>query len=159
MPRPTEFLDWVTSGDPSKVVDPPAGQKANGWVANQKPPARYFNWLFYQTDLWLKWFDSISITGQTRVTAGTTANGQTRTYLCDPSGGAFNFILPLASGAGTYRVTIKNVAIIGSNSVTIQRSGSDTMEGTETSYVLGPLEAMTFEAEAATNTWWSVGGG
>jgi hypothetical protein len=54
--RPSAFLDW-TDGDPSKVTEPPAGEKLVGWFKGEAPPFEYMNWLFYQTDLWLKYLD------------------------------------------------------------------------------------------------------
>lgn len=57
MPRPAEFLDW-TDGSASKVVDPPGAKKLAGWTV-ESPPFQYMNWLFYQTDLWLKYFDTV----------------------------------------------------------------------------------------------------
>jgi hypothetical protein len=47
---PLTFLDWVGT-----QVEPSAGKKAAGWVGNEKPPAEYFNWLFGQVDLWIKY--------------------------------------------------------------------------------------------------------
>ena len=56
MAQPTSHLEW-TDGDPSKVVEPSAGKKLAGWQALEKPPAEFFNWLFYTTDLWNKYLN------------------------------------------------------------------------------------------------------
>lgn len=158
LPRPSVFLDW-TDGNASKQAQPPAGQKLSGWVANQKGPFRFWNWLFYTTDLWIKYFDSITYSGQAVITAATTWDGATRTQLLNPTAGAFNYTLPLAVNYGGQRVTLKNIAALGSNNANIVRSGADTIEGDAGPIALTPRDAMTFEAEAASNTWWLVSAG
>lgn len=55
MPAPSAFLGWIPSGNASYITDPPAGQKATGWLANEAPPFQYMNWLFYITDQWLQY--------------------------------------------------------------------------------------------------------
>jgi hypothetical protein len=56
MAKPTEYLDW-TDGDAAKVTEPPTGKKLLGWTSAEKPPAQWFNWLFYIADQWIKYFD------------------------------------------------------------------------------------------------------
>lgn len=159
MSKPGTYLNW-TDGSPSKQVQPPAGQLLSGWVANQKGPFRYWNWLFYITDLWIKYFDSVTYSGQSpRIIANTTWDGTTRTQLLDPTLGTFTFTLPLASNFGGQRVTVKNVAALGSNNVSIAKTGSDTIEGDAGPISLTPRDVMTFEAEALNNIWWDVSAG
>lgn len=55
--KPGNYLDWVPSANPLYIQDPTSGQKSTGWVANEKPPFEYMNWLFYYTDQWIQWFD------------------------------------------------------------------------------------------------------
>ena len=39
----TRFLDWVTSDDPSKIVEPSVAKKAQGYIFKEKPDPRFFN--------------------------------------------------------------------------------------------------------------------
>lgn len=156
MAAPGEFLDW-TNGTAPAVLDPPAGQKSAGWAPNQKPPFQYLNWLFYQTDQWLKYLAGVVYQGQQTYTANVTWDGLTRTQLLNPTGGLFTFTLPLAVNYGGQRVVVKNIAALGSNNVNVVPSGSDTIEGSLVTYPLTPLDNLMFEAQASTNTWWLVG--
>jgi hypothetical protein len=54
--KPTTYLNW-TDGDVSKVVQPPTAQLLSGWTVGEPPPFEYMNWLFYETDQWIKWLD------------------------------------------------------------------------------------------------------
>lgn len=54
--KPTVYLDW-TDGSPTKVTQPGPSQQASGWVAGERPPFQYMNWLFYITDQWIQWLD------------------------------------------------------------------------------------------------------
>lgn len=56
MNKPTTFLNW-TDGSPTKVTQPPGAQSLAGWTPGEAPPMQYMNWLFYQTDQWLKWLE------------------------------------------------------------------------------------------------------
>lgn len=59
MAKPAKHLDW-TDGDAAKVTEPPTGKKDLGWTAAEKPPAKWFNWLFYIQDQWNKYFEEIA---------------------------------------------------------------------------------------------------
>jgi hypothetical protein len=57
--KPTKFLNW-TDGSNSKVVEPPSPQAFTGWVAGEKPPFQYMNWLFWLTGKWIEWFEALT---------------------------------------------------------------------------------------------------
>lgn len=59
LPKPSTNMDW-TDGDAAKQVEPSAGKKLLGWVALERPPFEYMNFLFYNTDLWVKYLESIT---------------------------------------------------------------------------------------------------
>lgn len=62
MPKPSEgHLEW-TDGDAAKIQDPGSSKKLLGWVASERPPFKFFNWLFYVQDLWNKYFEGITDT-------------------------------------------------------------------------------------------------
>lgn len=50
--RPTTNTDWQGT-----QVEPSAPEKVDGFVAGDRPPAEYFNFLFGNTDLWIKYLD------------------------------------------------------------------------------------------------------
>ena len=59
LPKPSTNIDW-TDGAPSKVVEPSAAKKLLGWVALERPPFEYMNFLFFNTDEWIKYLESIT---------------------------------------------------------------------------------------------------
>lgn len=59
LPKPSNHLTW-TDGDSAKVVEPSAPKKLLGWVALERPPFEYFNWLFFRTDEWLQYLESVT---------------------------------------------------------------------------------------------------
>ena len=59
MAKPTSTPDW-TLGNPSfgtVTVEPSAGKKLTGWSPSERPPAEFINWLFFNTDEWIKYLD------------------------------------------------------------------------------------------------------
>lgn len=62
LPKPTAKSNW-TVGNPDFVnttVEPSVAKKQAGWAPDEKPPAEFFNWLFYITDQWVDYFESIT---------------------------------------------------------------------------------------------------
>lgn len=59
MARPTSNIDWGV-GNPdfnNRVVEPSAAKKQQAWLDGERPPAPIMNWLFYNTDLWVKYLE------------------------------------------------------------------------------------------------------
>ncbi len=55
MARPSAYPRWAdVSGD---IVEPTSGKKDVGWVAGEKPPAQYFNWILKNIYDWVVHFD------------------------------------------------------------------------------------------------------
>lgn len=61
--KPISFLNW-TDGDPLKIAQPPSPILLRGWAKKEAPPFDWMNWLFYTTDLWLKYFDAAITSGE-----------------------------------------------------------------------------------------------
>ena len=61
LPKPPAHIDWVPSEDAGKVTEPIAGKKANGYVADERPPAKEHNWIFARIGNWQAYFDSVFI--------------------------------------------------------------------------------------------------
>lgn len=66
MPRPSQFPRWADVDPDENVVEPPENKKDVGWVENEKPPARFFNWLFYNIYRWVSWLSAQVATEELR---------------------------------------------------------------------------------------------
>ncbi len=55
MARPSKLPRWADLDPGTNVVEPPETKKNVGWVKQEKPPARFFNWLFYKIYQWISW--------------------------------------------------------------------------------------------------------
>lgn len=72
--KPTKIPTWATDAD--TTVEPSAGQKAAGWAAAQRPPARWMNWLLNTIYQWCEYladgvFSSSSSAAAVEAQAGT----------------------------------------------------------------------------------------
>lgn len=56
MSKPATLPRWAT--DVGTTVEPFAGHKNTGWAELERPPAKYFNWLFNTIYSWLVYFDT-----------------------------------------------------------------------------------------------------
>lgn len=59
MAKPASHLDW-TDGAAAKAVEPSAAKKLLGWVALERPPFEYMNWLFFRADEWIKYLETVT---------------------------------------------------------------------------------------------------
>jgi hypothetical protein len=77
--KPSQKLDWATGA--STTVEPDAGRKVTGFRTGKKPPARWFNWLFFTIDAWIAYLKDGNFQGActfddtVTVTNGIFANG------------------------------------------------------------------------------------
>lgn len=44
--------------DPSYVIEPDLAKKQVGWTAGEKPPNQHMNWIHFQTEEWINYFES-----------------------------------------------------------------------------------------------------
>lgn len=61
LPKPASKPDW-TVGNPdfgTVTIEPSGGKKQTGWTPSERPPSQFFNWLFYNLDQWVKYFESV----------------------------------------------------------------------------------------------------
>ncbi len=56
MAKPTK-PSWAF-GDPSYIIEPSGGKKTVGWLAGEKPPFQYMNWIHVQTKSWLDYLEN-----------------------------------------------------------------------------------------------------
>ena len=52
--KPTDLPEWASAGT---KVDPGSAKRAQGWLADERPPAENFNWWKNLTYEWLDWID------------------------------------------------------------------------------------------------------
>lgn len=60
MAKPTSKPEW-TVGNPSfatVTIEPSAGKKLAGWGVAERPPAQFFNWLFWIINEWIDYFET-----------------------------------------------------------------------------------------------------
>jgi len=56
--KPTDrILDWASGGS---TTDPGAGKEATGWVADDRPPANWWNWILNSFGQWLAYFEEVT---------------------------------------------------------------------------------------------------
>ena len=48
--KPTDLARWADTG--GAIVIPPSGKQNVGWVAGERPPAQFMNWLAHRNYLW-----------------------------------------------------------------------------------------------------------
>lgn len=56
IPKPTAKPDW-TSANPSVRTEPTSGKKNTGWNIDERPPREFMNWLFFNIDEWIDYFE------------------------------------------------------------------------------------------------------
>lgn len=72
MPEPSELPEWATSG--TNRDKPDAGPIASGFLAGERPPAKWVNWLFGVLCDWVAWLKEVTDDHEERVEA--TEDGQ-----------------------------------------------------------------------------------
>lgn len=76
--KPTVLPVWATSPASGGVVVPSSAKQQRGFVAGERPPAQYLNWILVNVYLWLQWvsdgdvsFNSLTVAHN--ITLGTNA--------------------------------------------------------------------------------------
>ena len=60
--KPSSHNDWTVS-NPSfglVTIEPTTGKKTTGWTPGEAPAIQFMNWLFFNTDQWIKYFESMT---------------------------------------------------------------------------------------------------
>jgi hypothetical protein len=148
MTRPANFLDWVPTGNPLYVQQPSAGQQATGWVYEESPPMEYMNWLFYTTDLWLKYFDAVlGISPTARLfiddtTPAVTAQNSQEIFV-NTTAAPVTVTLPASPTIGWKIILKDSKKTFATNNLTIARNGSN-INGVASNYT-GDTDGVTVE--------------
>lgn len=67
--------------------------------------------------------------GVDNISGNTTASSIYKFYYGNTTGGSFTFTLPLAAAYQGLEVNVYNITFGGSNTISVSRSGSDTING------------------------------
>lgn len=59
MAKPASKPDW-TSANPSVRTEPTGGKKNTGWDINERPAREFMNWLFFNIDEWIDYFEGVT---------------------------------------------------------------------------------------------------
>ena len=59
LPKPGTKIDW-TDGDAAKVEEPTVGKKLLGWIASERPPFKFMNFLFFNLGEWVDYLESVT---------------------------------------------------------------------------------------------------
>ncbi len=122
MAQPTKLPRWADTAPATSQVEPTSGKKDVGWVGNEKPPARYMNWLLYWIYQWILWFkDRTTLRTQIWGSADgfTLASGAAPTYdvvwdaIVGVNTGAIN--VPITAQVGDRLLSIKLYLYEGSS--------------------------------------------
>lgn len=60
LPKPAGHIGWVPDENPTKAQEPTLAKKALGFVADERPPFSFHNWLWARIHNWLVYFESIT---------------------------------------------------------------------------------------------------
>lgn len=59
MAKPTSKPDW-TSANPAVRIEPTGSKKNTGWGIGERPPREFMNWLFFNIDEWIDYFEEVT---------------------------------------------------------------------------------------------------
>lgn len=67
--KPTSKPSWTNNNPsfPTVTVEPTAAKKQAGWAPDERPPAEFLNWLFYNVGEWISYFETITDNLVTRI--------------------------------------------------------------------------------------------
>lgn len=57
--KPTAKANW-TNATPANRLEPSNGLKDTGWLPNERPPSRNFNWLQWIFGSWIDYFETVT---------------------------------------------------------------------------------------------------
>ncbi len=57
--KPVSKPDW-TSANPSVRAEPTGSKKNSGWGISERPAREYMNWLFFNIDEWIDYFEEVT---------------------------------------------------------------------------------------------------
>jgi hypothetical protein len=149
MARPAAYLNWVPSGNPAYIQQPPTGQSNTGWLGGQPPPFQYDNYALYILDQWVQYLDAAGAGGSyVTVTSAYAPEPPVSVIFANATAGGFTITLPSPALQPGYQVAIVNVG--SANSVTVV-AASGNINGSA-SVTIAPGGTLTFKNDG-TNYW------
>jgi hypothetical protein len=103
--RPSKYLDWTVETEVIDVngevnlIEPPPLKKQQGWAFGEVPPYQWFNWLFKQTDQWIKYLDERITSLKSAAHKAPVLTIDTLPAAVDAGKGSFAYVEDLNEGA------------------------------------------------------------
>lgn len=143
--KPTSIARWADVG--GDIVEPNSGKKDVGWVADERPPAQYFNWIQNLGGQWQAYLDdgdlvgdhtidgdldlinsgNLNVAGDADVTGTLTAGSLALATLTLDNGGVVVTVSPPA-GMGSYTITLPTALPSKKSAIRSDSSGNLTFE-------------------------------
>jgi hypothetical protein len=113
--KPSSTPRWANVG--GDIVEPAGGKKDVGWVAEEKPPAQYFNWLLNLTWQWLEYLNDGIFDGNVQFLDNVDIDGDLNVDGSFTIGGAFTIqaIGLLEDSPGTDKVILQAPAVLAAD--------------------------------------------
>ena len=133
--KPTSKPQW-TVGNPDIAtvsIEPGGPKKVTGWLAGEKPPFQWMNWLFYNISLWISYLEHPEVEPLVVDDNVTLSATGPRLILVDATDGSLDINLPLASLVKGMTFEFIRIDDVPTNSVTLNVAGDgggdDDIEG------------------------------
>lgn len=102
---PSKYLGWTVETEvidvngEINVLEPPTLKKQQGWAFGEAPPYQWFNWLFQQTDQWIKYLNEQTTVFKSGVNKAPVYTIDTLPSAVDTGKGSFAYVEDLTEGA------------------------------------------------------------
>lgn len=103
--KPNNVGQWAT--DPNRTLEPALGKKSVGFKGKERPPARWFNWLFNVSHQWFAWLNERMFDDPGGKPEDFTVKAVDGGAGTDVDGGGLNLSGGSATGAGASFVALK----------------------------------------------------
>lgn len=57
--KPASKPDWTSANAPART-EPTGSKKNTGWEIDERPPREFMNWLFFNIDEWIDYFEEVT---------------------------------------------------------------------------------------------------
>lgn len=103
--RPSKYLDWTVEiqvidvNGEVNLIEPPTLKKLQGWAFGEVPPYQWFNWLFRETDQWVKYLDEQTTAFKSTMHKAPSFTIDTLPAATDAGKGSYAYVEDLTEGA------------------------------------------------------------
>lgn len=165
MPKPILKPNWMTGYSGVNAIEPTVGKKAEGWSADERPPAESFNWMFQSWSDWVNYLDEVApkienLTVLYKAIVGTVGAGLPSTHatlaaaLADvavPNGSRI-LILESQNLAAPVTITKNYIEIVFASNVSFVKTGGATgliLQGQNTRIIGGRFSGYSTAGDKA----------